>query len=107
MIRVAAGEKLEMTQDDIKIDGWAIENRVYAEDPYSGFLPSTGRLLRYRTPVPAWEGDERGVAGVRVEARVAEGGEVSLFYDPMIAKLVTGGATRTEERRVGEEGVLT
>src|SRR3546814_4669154 len=53
MIRVAAGEKLELTQDDIKIDGWAIENRVYAEDPYRGFLPSTGRLVRYRTPVPA------------------------------------------------------
>uniref|UniRef100_UPI0016603939 acetyl-CoA carboxylase biotin carboxylase subunit n=1 Tax=Sphingopyxis sp. LK2115 TaxID=2744558 RepID=UPI0016603939 len=68
MIRVAAGEKLEMTQDDIKIDGWAIENRVYAEDPYRGFLPSTGRLVRYRTPVPAWEGDERGVGGVRVDA---------------------------------------
>ncbi|WP_326915164.1 acetyl/propionyl/methylcrotonyl-CoA carboxylase subunit alpha [Sphingopyxis chilensis] len=92
MIRVAAGEKLEMTQDDIKIDGWAIENRVYAEDPYRGFLPSTGRLVRYRTPVPAWEGETRGVDGVRVE----EGGEVSIFYDPMIAKLVTWGATRDE-----------
>ncbi|MBL0767651.1 acetyl/propionyl/methylcrotonyl-CoA carboxylase subunit alpha [Sphingopyxis sp. DHUNG17] len=94
MIRVAAGEKLEMTQDDIKIDGWAIENRVYAEDPYRGFLPSTGRLVRYRTPVPAWEGDERGVDGVRVDAGVEEGGEVSIFYDPMIAKLVTWGETR-------------
>ncbi|MFC3785956.1 propionyl-CoA carboxylase alpha chain [Sphingopyxis italica] len=96
MIRVAAGEKLEMTQDDIKIDGWAIENRVYAEDPYRGFLPSTGRLVRYRTPVPAWEGDERGVDGVRVDAGVEEGGEVSIFYDPMIAKLVTWGETRDE-----------
>ena len=96
MIRVAAGEKLEMTQDDIKIDGWAIENRVYAEDPYRGFLPSTGRLVRYRTPVPAWEGDERGIDGVRVDAGVEEGGEVSIFYDPMIAKLVTWGATRDE-----------
>ena len=96
MIRVAAGEKLEMTQDDIKIDGWAIENRVYAEDPYRGFLPSTGRLVRYRTPVPAWEGDERGVDGVRVDAGVEEGGEVSIFYDPMIAKLVTWGPTRDE-----------
>jgi propionyl-CoA carboxylase alpha chain len=96
MIRVAAGEKLEMTQDDIKIDGWAIENRVYAEDPYRGFLPSTGRLVRYRTPVPAWEGDERGVGGVRVDAGVEEGGEVSIFYDPMIAKLVTWGKTRDE-----------
>ena len=96
MIRVAAGEKLEMTQDDIKIDGWAIENRVYAEDPYRGFLPSTGRLVRYRTPVPAWEGETRGVDGVRVDAGVEEGGEVSIFYDPMIAKLVTWGATRDE-----------
>jgi propionyl-CoA carboxylase alpha chain len=96
MIRVAAGEKLEMTQDDIKIDGWAIENRVYAEDPYRGFLPSTGRLVRYRTPVPAWKGDERGVDGVRVDAGVEEGGEVSIFYDPMIAKLVTWGNTRDE-----------
>ena len=96
MIRVAAGEKLAMTQDDIKIDGWAIENRVYAEDPYRGFLPSTGRLVRYRTPVPAWEGDERGVDGVRVDAGVEEGGEVSIFYDPMIAKLVTWGKTRDE-----------
>jgi len=94
MIRVAAGEKLSTTQDDIKIDGWAIENRVYAEDPYRGFLPSTGRLVRYRTPVPAWEGDERGVDGVRVDAGVEEGGEVSIFYDPMIAKLVTWGETR-------------
>ncbi|GGJ62211.1 acetyl/propionyl-CoA carboxylase subunit alpha [Sphingopyxis bauzanensis] len=96
MIRVAAGEKLEMTQDDISIDGWAIENRVYAEDPYRGFLPSTGRLVRYRTPVPAWAGNERGEDGVRVDAGVEEGGEVSIFYDPMIAKLVTWGATRDE-----------
>ncbi len=96
MIRVAAGEKLELTQDDVKIDGWAIENRVYAEDPYRGFLPSTGRLVRYRTPVPAWEGDERGVDGVRVDAGVVEGGEVSIFYDPMIAKLITWGKTRDE-----------
>ena len=96
MIRVAAGEKLDMTQGDIRIDGWAIENRVYAEDPYRGFLPSTGRLVRYRTPVPAWAGDERGIDGVRVDAGVEEGGEVSIFYDPMIAKLVTWGATRDE-----------
>ena len=96
MIRVAAGEKLGMTQDDIKIDGWAIENRVYAEDPYRGFLPSTGRLVRYRTPVPAWAGNARGEDGVRVDAGVEEGGEVSIFYDPMIAKLVTWGATRDE-----------
>src|SRR3546814_15041921 len=98
MIRVAAGEKLELTQDDIKIDGWAIENRVYAEDPYRGFLPSTGRLVRYRTPVPAWEGETRGVDGVRVDAGVEEGGEVSIFYDPMIAKLVKIGRASCRER---------
>ncbi len=123
MIRVAAGEKLELTQDDIKIDGWAIENRVYAEDPYRGFLPSTGRLVRY-SPPPAsrhqapfassevempigrarlpgvstsldTNGDEK--AGyIRVDDGVAEGGEVSIFYDPMIAKLITWGETRDE-----------
>ncbi len=96
MIRVAAGEKLAMTQDDIKIDGWAIENRVYAEDPYRGFLPSTGRLVRYNPPVKGWEGGIRGVSGVRVDDGVMEGGEVSMFYDPMIAKLVTWGKTRDD-----------
>lgn len=97
MIRVAAGEKLAFTQDDIGIDGWAIENRIYAEDPYRGFLPSTGRLVRYRPPVPGWTGEgRRGVDGVRVDDGVYEGGEVSMFYDPMIAKLVTWGTTRDE-----------
>jgi propionyl-CoA carboxylase alpha chain len=101
MIRVAAGEKLQYTQDDIKIDGWAIENRVYAEDPYRGFLPSTGRLSRYRPPVEGWTDDgaengRRGVDGVRVDDGVYEGGEVSMFYDPMIAKLITWGETRDE-----------
>ncbi|MBN8483170.1 MAG: acetyl/propionyl/methylcrotonyl-CoA carboxylase subunit alpha [Sphingomonadales bacterium] len=101
MIRVAAGEKLAMTQDDVKIDGWAIENRVYAEDPYRGFLPSTGRLVRYQPPVPGWEDDgaengRRGIDGVRIDDGVYEGGEVSMFYDPMIAKLITWGATRDE-----------
>ena len=99
MIRVAAGEKLAMTQEDIKIDGWAIENRVYAEDPYRGFLPSTGRLTRYRPPVssPSKLGEDlRGVDGVRVDDGVQEGGEVSMFYDPMIAKLITWGKTRDE-----------
>jgi propionyl-CoA carboxylase alpha chain len=96
MIRVAAGEKLSMTQDDIKIDGWAIENRVYAEDPYRGFLPSTGRLVRYSPPVTGWEGGIRGVDGVRVDDGVMDGGEVSMFYDPMIAKLITWGETRDE-----------
>ncbi|PKB25689.1 propionyl-CoA carboxylase alpha chain [Novosphingobium kunmingense] len=101
MIRVAAGEKLAMTQDDIGIDGWSIENRVYAEDPYRGFLPSTGRLVRYQPPVEGWTDDgeangRRGVDGVRVDDGVYEGGEVSMFYDPMIAKLVTWGQTRDE-----------
>jgi propionyl-CoA carboxylase alpha chain len=96
MIRVAAGEKLSLSQDDVKIEGWAIENRIYAEDPYRGFLPSTGRLVRYDPPVPGWEGGIRGVEGTRVDDGVAEGGEVSMFYDPMIAKLITWGKTRDE-----------
>jgi propionyl-CoA carboxylase alpha chain len=101
MIRVAAVEKLAMTQEDIKIDGWAIENRVYAEDPYRGFLPSTGRLTRYRPPVEGWTDDgtengRRGVDGIRVDDGVYDGGEVSMFYDPMIAKLITWGQTRDE-----------
>jgi propionyl-CoA carboxylase alpha chain len=96
MIRVAAGEALSFTQDDVKLEGWAIENRVYAEDPYRGFLPSTGRLVHYNPPVPGWTGDIRGVDGVRVDDGVKDGGEVSMFYDPMIAKLVTWGETRDE-----------
>jgi propionyl-CoA carboxylase alpha chain len=101
MIRVAAGEKLAMSQEDIGIDGWSIENRVYAEDPYRGFLPSTGRLVRYQPPLEGWRDDgtangRRGVDGVRVDDGVYEGGEVSMFYDPMIAKLVTWGKTRDE-----------
>ncbi|MBT8431302.1 MAG: acetyl/propionyl/methylcrotonyl-CoA carboxylase subunit alpha [Altererythrobacter sp.] len=101
MIRVAAGEKLAMAQDDIGIDGWAIENRVYAEDPYRGFLPSTGRLIEYQPPLEGWTDDgsangRRGVDGVRVDDGVYEGGEVSMFYDPMIAKLITWGETRDE-----------
>ncbi|WP_027442340.1 acetyl-CoA carboxylase biotin carboxylase subunit [Erythrobacter cryptus] len=107
MIRVAAGEKLAFTQEDITIDGWAIENRVYAEDPYRGFLPSTGRLVHYVPPVPGWSADSevagkprrgvaRGPGGVRVDDGVYEGGEVSRFYDPMIAKLITWAPTRDE-----------
>ena len=88
MIRVANGEKLSFTQDDIGINGWSIENRVYAEDPYRGFLPSTGRLIRYNPPTV--------IEGVRVDDGVAEGGEVSMFYDPMIAKLITYAPTRLE-----------
>ena len=101
MIRVAAGEKLPFSQADVKIDGWSIENRVYAEDPYRGFLPSTGRLVRYQPPVEGWTDDgsengRRGIDGIRVDDGVYEGGEVSMFYDPMIAKLITWGKTRDE-----------
>jgi len=90
MIRVAAGEPLAFTQDAVTLTGWAIENRVYAEDPYRGFLPSTGRLVRYNPPAEQADDTVR----VRVDDGVAEGGEVSMFYDPMIAKLVTWAPTR-------------
>ncbi len=100
MIRVAAGQPLSFAQADVKINGWAVENRVYAEDPYRGFLPSIGRLVRYRTPATnqrqAPFGDDEGAPGVRVDDGVREGGEVSMFYDPMIAKLVTWAPTREE-----------
>ena len=86
MIRVADGEKLAFSQNDIKLTGWAVESRVYAEDPFRGFLPSTGRLTRYQQPP---EGNH-----VRVDTGVYEGGEISMFYDPMIAKLCTYGPTR-------------
>jgi propionyl-CoA carboxylase alpha chain len=129
MIRVAAGEALPLTQEEVKLTGWAIENRVYAEDPYRGFLPSTGRLMRYQPPrqvlryAPSPSSvatqDERfennnslilsrglsevegpvskdASAVVRVDDGVFEGGEVSMFYDPMIAKLITWAPTRLE-----------
>jgi propionyl-CoA carboxylase alpha chain len=88
MIRIAAGEKLQLTQDDIQLKGWAIESRIYAEDPLRGFLPSIGRLTGYDVP------EERD--GVRVDTGVEEGSEISRFYDPMIAKLVASGADRAE-----------
>jgi propionyl-CoA carboxylase alpha chain len=114
MIRVAAGEKLKFTQDDIGIDGWSVETRVYAEDPYRSFLPSTGRLVRYWPPVQTGpviarseatkqsSGADSGLLRsarndeivVRVDDGVADGGEVSMFYDPMIAKLITWAPTR-------------
>jgi propionyl-CoA carboxylase alpha chain len=120
MIRVAAGERLAFGQDDVKLDGWAIETRVYAEDPYRGFLPSIGRLVRYNPPqqtgsspqrklgsqatsaapdnskAPAFAGATDGGDEpiIRVDDGVAEGGEVSMFYDPMIAKLITWAPTR-------------
>ncbi|MGI8839684.1 MAG: acetyl-CoA carboxylase biotin carboxylase subunit [Caulobacteraceae bacterium] len=83
MIRVAAGESLAFSQDDLAIDGWAIEARIYAEDPYRKFLPSIGRLVRYEPPT---EGDQ-GAYRVRNDTGVREGDEISMFYDPMIAKL--------------------
>lgn len=90
MIRIAAGERLSIKQGDVKLNGWAVESRVYAEDPYRNFLPSTGRLTRYRPPQ---EGSANGVT-VRNDTGVYEGGEISLYYDPMIAKLVTHAPTR-------------
>src|SRR5690606_19340042 len=145
MIRVAAGERLAFGQADVRLDGWAIETRVYAEDPYRGFLPSTGRLVRYRAPEDVlrqaqhernWDKSSSAAARpepvegrdpyarqaqhernrdkssstaarpepvegrdpyIRVDDGVAEGAEVSLFYDPMIAKLITWAPTRSEE----------
>jgi propionyl-CoA carboxylase alpha chain len=92
MIRVAAGEKLKLEQSDIKLSGWAVETRVYAEDPLRNFLPSIGRLVHYRPPA------ERSAGGttVRVDTGVYEGGEISLYYDPIIAKLITHAPTRKE-----------
>jgi propionyl-CoA carboxylase alpha chain len=88
MIRIAAGERLPFAQADIAIDGHAIETRFYAEDPYRGFLPSTGRLKRYQEPAPA--------PGLRIDSGVVEGSEISIFYDPMIAKVITHAPTRIE-----------
>jgi propionyl-CoA carboxylase alpha chain len=117
MIRIAAGEKLVFAQDDVMLNGWSIENRVYAEDPYRGFLPSTGRLVRYQPPRAdlhqqplassdvekrvSTSLDTNGVGAgssslTRVDDGVFEGGEVSMFYDPMIAKLITWAPTREE-----------
>jgi propionyl-CoA carboxylase alpha chain len=90
MIRSAAGETLPLKQSDVKLSGWAVETRIYAEDPYRGFLPSTGRLSRYRPPL---EG-RRGEIIVRNDTGVYEGGEISIYYDPMIAKLCTHAPTR-------------
>lgn len=90
MIRIAAGEPLSIKQEDVRLRGWAVESRIYAEDPYRNFLPSIGRLVRYQPPA---EAVEDGVT-VRNDTGVFEGGEISMFYDPMIAKLVTHAPTR-------------
>jgi len=91
MIRVAYGEKLAIAQKDVKLNGWAIESRLYAEDPYRNFLPSIGRLVRYRPPL---EGETDQGTIIRNDTGVFEGGEISMFYDPMIAKLCTWGKDR-------------
>jgi len=120
MIRVAAGERLTFGQKDVKLNGWAVETRVYAEDPYRGFLPSTGRLVRYwpphanahQAPFVSSEVETRKARGpsttlgtngvrVRVDDGVADGGEISMFYDPMIAKLITWAPTR--EQAIGAQ----
>ena len=88
MIRVAAGEKLAFKQADVKLDGWSIECRINADDPFRNFLPSTGRLVKYRPP--------EAINGVRVDTGVYEGGEIPMYYDSMIAKLIVHGRDRTE-----------
>ncbi len=97
MIRVAAGEKLSFTQADVKRDGWAIECRINAEDPFRSFLPSTGRLVRFQTPPTTMtQGHTEPLFGVRVDTGVVEGGEIPMFYDSMIAKLIVHGRERNE-----------
>ena len=91
MILVAAGERLSMTQEDVRLNGWAVESRLYAEDPYRNFLPSIGRLVKYAPPA---EGQRQDGAIVRNDTGVFEGGEISMYYDPMIAKLCTWAPDR-------------
>ena len=95
MMRVAAGEKLPLTQADVKRDGWAIECRINAEDPFRGFLPSTGRLVRFQPPKETmFASDTDHLFGVRVDTGVQDGGEIPMFYDSMIAKLIVHGKDR-------------
>ena len=97
MIRVAAGEPLPLTQDEVKREGWAIECRINAEDPFRNFLPSTGRLVRFQPPAQSmFQGDTAQLQGVRVDTGVQEGGEIPMFYDSMIAKLIVHGRDRGE-----------
>ncbi|MGV1044615.1 acetyl-CoA carboxylase biotin carboxylase subunit [Limnohabitans sp.] len=97
MIRVAAGEKLSFAQADVKRDGWAIECRINAEDPFRNFLPSTGRLVRFQTPKQTmFQGNTSALQGVRVDTGVQDGGEIPMFYDSMIAKLIVHGKDRNE-----------
>ncbi|HSV46269.1 MAG TPA: biotin/lipoyl-containing protein, partial [Ramlibacter sp.] len=97
MIRVAAGEKLPLTQAEVKREGWAIECRINAEDPFRGFLPSTGRLVRFQPPKETmWSADTGHLNGVRVDTGVVDGGEIPMYYDSMIAKLIVHGKDRAE-----------
>jgi propionyl-CoA carboxylase alpha chain len=97
MIRVAAGERLAIAQEDVKRDGWAIECRINAEDPFRNFLPSTGRLVRFQPPEQSmWQADTEHLHGVRVDTGVYEGGEIPMFYDSMIAKLIVHGCDRND-----------
>ena len=97
MSRVAAGEKLPIAQADVKRNGWAIECRINAEDPFRNFLPSTGRLVRFQPPRESmWAGDTEHLQGVRVDTGVAEGGEIPMHYDSMIAKLIVHGSDRND-----------
>ena len=97
MIRVAAGERLPLTQADVRRDGWAIECRINAEDPFRGFLPSTGRLVRFQPPRETmFAGDTEHLFGVRIDTGVQDGGEIPMFYDSMIAKLIVHGKDRNE-----------
>jgi propionyl-CoA carboxylase alpha chain len=97
MIRVAAGEKLPLTQADVKRNGWAIECRINAEDPFRNFLPSTGRLVRFAPPEQTmWQSDTEHLLGVRVDTGVQDGGEIPMYYDSMIAKLIVHGTDRND-----------
>ena len=97
MIRVAAGEKLPLAQKDVQRNGWALECRINAEDPFRNFLPSTGRLVRFAPPAQSmWQGNTQDLQGIRVDTGVQEGGEIPMYYDSMIAKLIVHGQSRAE-----------
>ena len=96
-LRVAAGEKLPLTQDQVQRNGWAIECRINAEDPFRNFLPSTGRLVRFSpSEATMWQANTQDLNGVRIDTGVQDGGEISMFYDPMIAKLIVHGKDRAD-----------
>src|SRR4029453_4091177 len=102
MIHVAAGEELGIRQSAVKQTGWAVENRIYAGDPFPNFLPSIGRLVRYREPQSAGDG-----VTLRIDTGVAEGSEIPIYYDPIIAKLVTHAPTRKQAMEGRAWGVRT